>query len=176
MRIVGLTECLAVVHYQVALLHIGVNHLQVGLRVRNVGEMLPDDLLDLFPLGHPLLLRETLPLIGAAHERIEVGFLADESVQHDAEVHPDVVPVVAHRIIHDRRGIIPGAVQIFTKRPEFGLQVVPRGLRVRNQMPGAEVVLTETLVDVLYTGFGIVLQLALNGGLLLRRLAAQEKE
>ena len=176
MRIVGLSESLAVVHDQVALLHIGVNHLQVGLRVRNFGEVLPDDLLDLFPLGHPLLLRKTLPLIGAAHERIEVGFLTDQAVQHDAEVHPDIVPLITNGKVHDRRGVIPSAVQVLPESLDFGLKVVPGRLRVRDQMPGSEVVLAEALVDVLHAGLRIILQLLPDGSFRHRRLATEKKE
>jgi hypothetical protein len=43
-------------------------------------------------------------------------------------------------------------------------------------MPGAEVVLTETLVDVLYTGLRIILQLLPDGSFRHRRLATEKKE
>lgn len=113
MGIVGIAECLAMVHGQFPLVHVGADPLKVFLCIRNVREILPDDLFDLLPFGNPLFLREGLPFVCAADERIEESFLTDQAVQDDTEVYPEIVPLVSGRIIHDPGSIIPAAVQVF---------------------------------------------------------------
>ena len=95
-----------------------------------------------------------MPVTGDLDFNVDPTFgisLRDRELIHTA--------LVSDRVIKDGRGLVPGAVQVIPENIQLRHQVVPRRLRVGNQVTRTEVVLAETLVYVLYAGFGIVLQL-----------------
>ena len=159
MGVVRLVVVGAMVEDQVTAGQQGVDGGEVAVGVGNVGKGFADDGGYGGPFGSPLFGGDGRPLIGAANESVEQGVGAHKGVEYDGEVHPDIIPPVPDGHQAQLRLPVACAVEVFPVAAQFFRQVHPGGLFVRNKMPRTEVVLAETLVDVLHTGPGIHLQL-----------------
>ena len=159
MGVVGLVVVGAVVEDQVAVGQQGVDGGEVAVGVGTVGKGFADDGGYGGPFGFPLFGGDGRPLIGAAYESVEKGVGAHKGVEYDGEVHPDIIPPVPDGHQAQLRLPVACAVKVFPVAEQFFRQVRPGGLFIRNKMPRTKVVLAETLVDILYPGLGIHLQL-----------------
>ncbi len=159
MGVVRLVVVGAVVEDQVTAGQQGVDGGEVAVGVGNVGNVCAVDGGYGGPFGFPLFWGDGRPFIGAAHEGVEKVVGAHKGVEYDGQVHPDIVPPVSDGHQAHLRLPVARAVEVLPVAAQFFRQVHPGGLFVRNKMPRTEVVLAETLVDVLHTGLRIHLQL-----------------
>ena len=118
---------------------------------------------DLLPLLGPCLFRDFLSLVSTPDKRIQECFFIDETVQEHGQVDPDIIPLVSHRIILEFGHVVPGAVQILPVGAELLLEIPGRRGGVGDQVLRPQIVLAETLVEVLRAGFGEVDELLPDG-------------
>ena len=94
-------------------------------RIGDFGEMLPDYRRDRLPLRDPLFRWYLLPLVGAAHKSVQIGFRSQDSVQHGGEIDPDIISLVADRHMASRGYGIACCRQVFPVGLQFGFEIIP---------------------------------------------------
>ena len=174
--VVRLAECVAVVHDEVAFADEGVEFGEVGGGIGDVREPAPDDGGDLVPFLYPGLFGEGAAFVGAADEGVEEGILVDEAVKHDREVHADVVVLVPDGDVAELRLGVARAVEVLAVLLQLGEEVCPGRFGIGDEVPGAEVVLAEILVDIRDARFGVQAELGVDGVLDGAPLAGGEEE
>ena len=169
-------EFFTVVHDEVPGADEGVERSEIGSGAGDVREAALDDGSDPVPFLDPGLFGGDIAFVGAAHEGVEERLLVDEAVKDDREVHAyEVVPVSDG----DKSCLglgVAGAVEVVTVLLQFGEEVCPGRFGVGDDVPGAEVVLAEVLVDIGDARLGIPGELRGDGVLDGNLLAGGEEE
>jgi hypothetical protein len=139
MRVVGGVVCGTVMHGLVVLRSFG----QFGfISFETIYEhpIIVNGAHNLSPFRNPLTLR-LLKFIGASDKRTRQFISGNQTVRNGGEEHPHKTALATRGLVIDRGGNV-----IFRK---FHVEIAANRFRVRNHMPRPEMVLVETLVNIL---------------------------